>query len=105
MANIFLFALVCAAAAVVPAGAADVTINAGVYITDSAGIDLTFQLGRHRIELFTDRPSNKCYYRLYLGFLCGAQTTGTFPSPTNSPAIVWFFASDSSKLHQGSSDQ
>ena len=36
-----LFALICASAAVALAGAAEMTLNADVYITDSAGIDLT----------------------------------------------------------------
>lgn len=37
---LILFAL-CASAVIVPLEAADVTINANVYVTDSAGIDLT----------------------------------------------------------------
>ena len=41
MAYIVLFALVCAAATLVAANATEVTINANVYITDSAGIDIT----------------------------------------------------------------
>lgn len=73
MAAIVLFALVCAAAAVVPAGAAEVTINAKVYITDSAGIDLTnvtsIAAGQTFVlnSLLTDQATNAT-----IGFILGS---------------------------------